>query len=445
MNPINIIKQLQQTSSRLEKESILREAWNNGCHEFFRGAVMAYDPLLTFGIKQVPSILEDGDDETNFTWIDFYELASKLSSRELTGNAAINAIEEAAYKSDMDEWMLWYRPILLKDLRAGITSKTINKVLKSTNDIVAEQFIIKLFECQLAEDYEKHPNKLIGKKRLDVKINGVRLLTILDKENHSVKQYTREGRENDNFPHLIEGLTPLLDLLPGSIVLDGEVTGFDFRDLMSQLNRKYNTNTKSAKLALFDIIPLSDFRNGLCDIIQRERDDALIALEGPLYEHTSGNVYILPKKEVDLDTTEGKDILKEFNKFVLSQNYEGIMIKDPEAVYKCDRNTAWLKMKPFITLDLIIKDIEEGTKKNAGRMGNFICVGEHEGKNIEVSVGSGFTDMERNEFWISKDTLIGRMVEIEADEISQNKKGHYSLRFPRFVKFRDLGPGTDKI
>ena len=44
---------------------------------------------------------------------------------------------------------------------------------------------------------------------------------------------------------------------------------------------------------------------------------------------------------------------------------------------------------------------------------------------------------ERERFWSAKDKLIGRMVEIRADAITQSiESEHFSLRFPRFKNFR---------
>ena len=33
--------------------------------------------------------------------------------------------------------------------------------------------------------------------------------------------------------------------------------------------------------------------------------------------------------------------------------------------------------------------------------------------------------------------VIGQLVEVRADAVTQNQDGTYSLRFPRFVRFRD--------
>ena len=112
------------------------------------------------------------------------------------------------------------------------------------------------------------------------------------------------------------------------------------------------------------------------------------------------------------------------------------MIKDPDAPYECKRSVAWLKLKPFIEVSLEVKEVEEGTGKNLGRLGALVCEGTDDGKEIRVNVGSGFTDFHRDSYWNSRDRLPGQIVEVRADAITQNQDGTYSLRFPRFKGFR---------
>ena len=67
--------------------------------------------------------------------------------------------------------------------------------------------------------------------------------------------------------------------------------------------------------------------------------------------------------------------------------------------------------------------------------------GVDDGRDIRVNVGSGLSDADRDEFWAVRDTLLGNVVEVAADAVTQNQDGSYSLRFPRFVRFRGFEPG----
>ena len=56
--PQDIIARLEADNSKLAKQAILKEAMEEGLDEFFEGVRMALDPLVTFGVKQVPERVE---------------------------------------------------------------------------------------------------------------------------------------------------------------------------------------------------------------------------------------------------------------------------------------------------------------------------------------------------------------------------------------------------
>ena len=132
-----------------------------------------------------------------------------------------------------------------------------------------------------------------------------------------------------------------------------------------------------------------------------------------------------------------KSIFKSFNNQSVIDGYEGIMIKDPLSRYECKRSSSWLKSKPVIEVSLIVKKVEEGTGKNKGRLGAILAEGNDDDKNFRISVGSGFTDIQREEFWENRNYLRGKIIEIKADAITKSQEGEFwSLRFPRFKTFR---------
>ena len=117
------------------------------------------------------------------------------------------------------------------------------------------------------------------------------------------------------------------------------------------------------------------------------------------------------------------------------------MIKDVDAIYECKRSVSWLKQKPFIEVSLEVTGFEEGTGRNLGRLGAIVCTGVDDGRRICCNVGSGFSDDDRSNIWNSRDDLLGDIVEVRADAITQNQDGSYSLRFPRFKCFRGFEHG----
>ena len=70
---------------------------------------------------------------------------------------------------------------------------------------------------------------------------------------------------------------------------------------------------------------------------------------------------------------------------------------------------------------------------------------EKRGIKIKTNVGSGLSDDNRDKFWQSKDKLIGQIVEVRADAITKNQdsEDEYSLRFPRFMRFRGFEIGEN--
>jgi DNA ligase-1 len=432
--PQDIIKQLESDNSRLAKEAVLADAMKEELDEFFEGVKLALDNLIVFGVKQVP--VKEEDAGQGLPWTAFVELADALRFRAITGNEAKDAIKLAMDVATQDQWNNWYRRILIKDLRCGVTEKTVNTVAKKAKK---PQYKVPVFDVQLATDGLKHDAKMVGKKILDNKLDGVRNLTIIDYEAREVKQYTRNGKELVNFPHITDALLKHIDDFGRSYVIDGEIMSENFQALMKQLNRKDDVKTDDAVLHVFDILPLVEFKAGISEMGQRRRRNLLDTFKG-VFEDT-GCVSIVPWIEVDLDTFIGEMEFKDFNQKCLDEGFEGIMVKDPDAKYECKRGTSWLKIKPFITVDLAIVGFEEGTGKNEGRLGAIICEGEDDGRLISVNVGGGFTDEERTSNWACKDNMLGQVVEVRADAVSQNQDGTFSLRFPRFIRFRGFSRG----
>jgi len=90
---------------------------------------------------------------------------------------------------------------------------------------------------------------------------------------------------------------------------------------------------------------------------------------------------------------------------------------------------------------LEIENVEEGTGKNLGRLGALVCSGNDDDRHVHVNVGSGFSDDLRTQLWSVRNSVPGQIVEVRADAITQNQDGTYSLRFPRFLRFRGFEAG----
>ena len=433
------IRDLESSDSRIHKEKVIEKALmaaklgsaNAEC--FLFNCYQAYNPFYVFGVRQVP-------ETTGLTgrlnpWPSFWGLLESLRLRTVTGNNARDSIELMSQEFDSEEWNGLCRRVIIKDLRCGISEKTLNKVLGKTD------WRIPVFSCQLAQDSNDHPAKLRGTKRLEVKLDGVRVLAVVT--SNTVNLFSRNGKPFENFPQIADALVPILTNRPQTevwpMVLDGEIVGESFQQLMRQAHRKSDAKTEGMIYHVFDIVALPAFREGVWKQDQTKRLEILERFK-PLLD-TTDCVRIMPGMTVDLDTAEGHDVMRRFAEASVAQGHEGIMIKDLDAPYECKRSSAWMKWKPTITVDLNITGFEEGTGRNTGRLGAIICEGDDNDRRICVNVGSGFSDTLRDEYWASRDQLLGHLVEVQADAVTQNQDGSYSLRFPRFVRFRGFETG----
>ena len=425
MKPCEIIKLLRSDNSKLFKQEVISQHMDN--EQFVEGLKYALTPLITYGVQSVPPIMDHyraytyNEELSESTWPRFKELLDKLSRRELTGHAARDAIIKVEGGCCSDTWNDWYRPILLKDFKAGFSEKTVNKVAKGT---------IPVFGCMLARDGAKEEKKLVGQVLIENKYDGVRCIAIV--QNNTAILYSRNGKVFPNFPHIEAALSkPEFN----NMVFDGEIMSENFQALMKQVYRKTDVDTSDAYMALFDVLDLVEFNagKGACTTVERKQ----ILAELPFDEC----IRKVDFTQVNLDTEEGQHIFKNMNKIAIAEGYEGLMVKPVGSIYECKRSASWLKIKPIIEVTLTIIDIEEGQGKFEGTAGALVCEGIDDGVIIGVNVGSGLTDEMRESIWNNRDDVIGQLVEIRADAITQAENGEYSLRFPRFKTFRGFEIG----
>jgi DNA ligase 1 len=433
------IRDLESSDSRIHKEKVIEKALmasklgsaNAQC--FLFNCYQAYNPYYVFGVKQVPET--QGIEHASNPWPRFWALLEALRTRSLTGHEAKRNIEQMSELFDSVEWNNLCRRVIIKDLRCGISEKTLNKVLGKT------EWKIPVFSCQLATDSNDHASKLKGRKLIEKKLDGVRVLAVI--HGVTVNLYSRNGKPFDNFPQIVESIRRIAKHLTptygGRIVLDGEIIGESFQALMKQAQRKTDVKTDGMTYCIFDAMPFDDFERGYWNAQQHKRTAWLLNNRSKFETETC--LQVMPGFEVDLDTAEGHDQMRRFADDAVADGFEGIMIKDLDAPYECKRSSFWMKWKPTITVDLNIVGFEEGTGRNAGRLGAIICEGDDNGRRINVNVGSGLSDANRDEYWSARDQLLGDVVEVEADAVTQNQDGTYSLRFPRFVRFRGFEPG----
>lgn len=162
-----------------------------------------------------------------------------------------------------------------------------------------------------------------------------------------------------------------------------------------------------------------------------ERRYLLDFIESTLIQHNIESIRVTPLLFQGIASNDLNEIDRWLN-YADSHNWEGIML-NKNAPYECKRTKNLIKIKSFKHSDLEIVGFEEGTGKNLGTLGAF----KVKYKDNIVNVGSGLTDEQRRTFWNTRDTLLGKIIQVKYKEESTDAvTGLHSLQFPVFECLR---------
>ena len=197
---INIINQLRNESSTNGNIKILKDNKDN---ELLKKVLeYTYNPFKKYGVTE--KVLIPTNEESNN--IELFQLLDLLSNSNIndslrkTVNSFLGSIQ---FKEERDLYVC----MLLKDLKIGCNSKTINKVWKN---------LIPSFNVMLADKYFEKQQKVKGKEFIITqKLDGSRFVLIKDNLGN-VKCYTRQGQE-------VNGLIEFendFKLIPNNTVID---------------------------------------------------------------------------------------------------------------------------------------------------------------------------------------------------------------------------------
>lgn len=386
---------------------------------FSRAVKFALDPFITFGVNKVPM----PDEPSNLNWVfgeDTWYLLDKLASRRLTGHAAIQAISDELLRMSGESRYLLSR-ILTKDLRCGVTAKTINSVAPGT---------IPTFDCMLAHKYEeRHIDQ--WPVAVEPKYDGMRALLVLELEGgqfvsrtgkpYLAVQWLADEIHRWIFVERNALLTPM-----SGMIIDGELVDPN-GSFYAVGGARGKSEFRDVHFMAFDMVRPICFKKGYDPSKYNERQMSLsIWIEDINHSHV---------KRAPVWYAGNHEEVMSYYSDVRRQGGEGVIVKPTDGEYHCKRSKAWLKIKDQQTVDAPIIGLEEGTGKYQGMLGAVIV--DLEG--VEVRVGSGFTDTLRHDLWF--DQPFGQLIEIEYHE----KTPDGSLRHPRFVRFRDDKPVEDGV
>lgn len=375
------LESIHGTQSRNDKIRLLKL----GDTKMLRAVLyQAYNPFRRYYIQRVKVQKTRGKLELGE---ETFKVLDALASRTLSGKKARDYIEN--YINHMTrEAALILRRIITKDMRVGISSKTINEAFPG---------LIPIFEVMLAEPMSEE--KMIYPCYIGPKIDGLR--GYWDKK----ALRSRKGHKLFGLTHIEQELKRI------GLATDGEVTveNKQFDDASGLIR-----NLKPVPDARYNVFDLPTFTEPF-----NQRYLALSTL-------FAGCEYIRPVSHVIVNNEE--ELYRMYNHY-LQQGFEGAMVKYIDHQYERKRCFSWMKVIPEERIDAKVTGVIEGTGKFKGMAGSLVC---KYGK-IFIQVANRFTDDQRVMFYEDPTTIVGRTVELIMKEHSKFGK----LRSGRCVKIRE--------
>lgn len=265
--------------------------------------------------------------------------------------------------------------------------------------------------CQLVTDWQD--TSWPGLVLVEQKHDGVRAVY------HTGDVVTRNEVPIAAAGHILPGLLGLERELGGPHVIDGEIlhpAGFDAT--LAAVNSK--NPPPDCVMVIFDAIPLDAF-NGKADcppLIERKAAlwRAMQAAPSPFARFVSHAEIRDPRQ------------IRPIAQKAWALGHEGIVVKEAGAPYVRGRASSWRRLKRAMTAICPIIGVD-ATPNAGGPLGTLVVA--HKGKPVRVT--AGFSPDERRALLDMRAALIGRLVEIEAMDVTASG----SLRQPRFSMWKD--------
>jgi DNA ligase-1 len=242
-----------------------------------------------------------------------------------------------------------------------------------------------------------------------------------------------------------------------SLVADGEILWFawaaedqrerplPFQETASRFARSQSDAaapaTERPSIFLFDLLHVDGV-----DLLDRPNAERRSALEGLT---TSAK---LVDRIVTADAREAQAFLERMIQF----GYEGVVAKSPSAPYEAGRRGAsWRKIKPVLTLDLVVLAVEWGSGRRKGKLSNIHLGARDPASGSFVMLSKTFKGMTdamlewqtRRFLELADGPTEGYVVKVRPEQVveiafdglqaSSRYPGGLALRFARVVRYRD--------
>jgi DNA ligase-1 len=412
------LSQLAEEPSKNSKIEYLKELMKD---EFFLDVIRkAYDPFITFGVKNIELTFERGEGQFNFGT---NSLLRALQKRELTGNAARDAVSKELERLSYMSRLLLLN-ILNKDLRAGFDVKSINKARKGT---IPE---FPYMRCSLPSEVNLERWDWKGGIIVQEKADG--LFCNMMKFTATTVMQTRNGQQFPDkpfktiqdeyfkeFPNNTVSMGEVLVMRDGVVLSRKEGNGV-INHVMK--GGEFDNNEKPI-LKLWDIVDTTEYiaKQSVTPYYSR-----LARLRDPV--SYCKDISLI---ETRLVTSYREAI--EFYKEARKLGKEGAVAKTLEGIWKSHTSKDQVKLKNESVCELRVLDFLPGTGKNYDTFGSLLCVSECGELSAAVS---GFTDAKRLEIHLNREKWRDSIISVKFNEVINDRKLGWSLFSPRFEEER---------
>ena len=277
---------------------------------------------------------------------------------------------------------------------------------------------------------------------VEAKLDGIRI------------QAHKRGDEVGIFSRSLDDITVRLPEVAAAVaalpchscVLDGEALALD----ASGRPRAFQeTAARSASAADPAGLALSPYFFDLLEV------DGVALLDEPTRLRQERLAQLVPDElRVARLVTADPATAEQFSREVLAQGHEGVVVKALDLPYEAGRRGAgWVKVKPVLTLDLVVLAVEHGSGRRRGWLSN-IHLGARDPAGGFVMLGKTFKGMTDEmlawqtarfeELKLADDGWVvtvrpEQVVEIAFDGVQRSPRypGGMALRFARVVRYRD--------
>jgi DNA ligase-1 len=291
-----------------------------------------------------------------------------------------------------------------------------------------------------APDVAAGVDKVGGPFAVDAKLDGIRIQV-----HKHADQVTVFTRSLDDISSRLPEVVGVVSSLPATdLILDGEALALDADGRPLPFQDTASTTATHAGA--------TGIRPFFFDLLLRE-DESLI--ESPLSSRLERLDAVVPEQHrVRRLVTSSTAQAQSFFDAAIADGQEGVIVKRLDAPYDAGRRgSAWVKVKPRHTLDLVVLAVEWGSGRRQGRLSN-IHLGARAPDGSLVMLGKTFKGMTdemlrwQTERFLSLETSRSQhvvhvrpeqVVEIAFDGVQRSTRypGGVALRFARVLRYRD--------